>query len=185
MMRLASLNLGRADTVCSTSCPFLSRRIHELAFTRFKGTFRKLRVSERERAPRESELAAEEFLLLFLFTKKSVRWRATRRQPKIKTKHTRVTVKELLFKNCVTMENVEKEEFQSPLAVRQVSTLTCKKDESDESFKTPTVRRILAVDRSSLTPCESPAFEIPPSPCLKQLGFGTGTFYCLSRCYPG
>lgn len=50
MMRLASLNLGRADTVCSTSCPFLSRRIHELAFTRFKGTFRKLRASERERA---------------------------------------------------------------------------------------------------------------------------------------
>jgi hypothetical protein len=31
-------------------CPFLSRRIHELAFTRFKGTFRKLRASERERA---------------------------------------------------------------------------------------------------------------------------------------
>jgi hypothetical protein len=34
-------------------------------------------------------------------------------------------------------------------------------------LKTPRIRRILA---------ENSALEIPPSPCLKNLGFGTGMF---------
>ena len=41
------------------------------------------------------------------------------------------------------------------------------------NFKTPVMRRLNAKNHS-LTPGQSPAFEIPPSPSLKQLGFGTG-----------
>merc|ERR1712141_128764 len=43
-----------------------------------------------------------------------------------------------------------------------------------KSFKTPPVMRRLKGKNPSLTPGQSPAFEIPPSPSLKQLGFGTG-----------
>ena len=44
---------------------------------------------------------------------------------------------------------------------------------ASDPFKTPTFKRVLG-KRQSGTPGESPAFEIPPSPCLKQLGYGTG-----------
>ena len=46
--------------------------------------------------------------------------------------------------------------------------------DDDNSFKTPPVMRRLKGKNPSLTPGQSPAFEIPPSPSLKQLGFGTG-----------
>jgi len=48
-----------------------------------------------------------------------------------------------------------------------------RKNEGEESnsFKTPVMKRLKL---SNLTPGKSPAFEIPPSPSLKQLGFGTG-----------
>ena len=54
-----------------------------------------------------------------------------------------------------------------------------RKNEGEESnsFKTPVMKRLKL---SSLTPGKSPAFEIPPSPSLKQLGFGTGLFIFLT-----
>ena len=44
---------------------------------------------------------------------------------------------------------------------------------SGDPFKTPTIKRIKSLEKPG-TPGASPAFEIPPSPCLQQLGFGTG-----------
>ena len=45
-------------------------------------------------------------------------------------------------------------------------------NDEESNFKTPIMKRLKGKN-SSLT-LGSPAFEIPPSPCLKQLGFGTG-----------
>lgn len=42
-----------------------------------------------------------------------------------------------------------------------------------DAFHTPRITRLRTLNTSN-TPKKSPAFEIPPSPCLKQLGFGTG-----------
>ena len=50
-------------------------------------------------------------------------------------------------------------------------------EEESNSFKTPVMKRLKL---SSLTPGKSPAFEIPPSPSLKQLGFGTGLVIFLT-----
>ena len=52
-----------------------------------------------------------------------------------------------------------------------------KNEEEGNSFKTPVMKRLKL---STLTPGKSPAFEIPPSPSLKQLGFGTGLFIFLT-----
>lgn len=46
------------------------------------------------------------------------------------------------------------------------------KENDADNFRTPTIKRVKLSHNS--TPGASPAFEIPPSPCLKQLGFGTG-----------
>jgi len=42
-----------------------------------------------------------------------------------------------------------------------------------DTFRTPTMKRVKH-NPQPLTPGASPAFEIPPSPCLRQLGYGTG-----------
>lgn len=56
-------------------------------------------------------------------------------------------------------------EFNTPLN----KSLKRLRPRGDDAFKTPVMKRL----QGSLP--ESPAFEIPPSPCLKQLGFGTGS----------
>jgi len=51
--------------------------------------------------------------------------------------------------------------------------LRVKPSDENDAFRTPTMKRV-KLKHQSLTPGASPAFEIPPSPCLKRLGYGTG-----------
>ena len=66
---------------------------------------------------------------------------------------------------------------------KELSNLFSKFKKMSKEFQTPIqgrqIRRILSneVPKSgSATPQSPSVFEIPPSPCLKNLGFGTGAF---------
>ena len=56
----------------------------------------------------------------------------------------------------------------------------------EDSFATPQAKKICRDGAGfNATPGNSmTAFEIPPSPCLKRLGFGTGMLELSKRIYP-
>ena len=69
-------------------------------------------------------------------------------------------------------------EFQTPKVVkRALSSRSSGSEGSSGRLQTPKIKKLkMEMNKSTTpgTPGQSPAFEIPPSPCLKQLGFGTG-----------